>query len=287
MRLALGISPCPNDTFAFHGLLTRAVRVPGLELDFELLDVQALNEAIAARRFHAAKSSSAAALRQGADWIALRAGSALGYGVGPVLLAAPGRAAQLDARGRIPEGARVLCPGDATTANLLYRLFRAGEGHIEQVVFSDILPALQRGEADFGVCIHEGRFTWPSYGLSFVQDLGATWERHANAPLPLGVILGRRDLGLPVLRALDAGLRASLDHARANPDEAFTTMRLYAQELDDEALWKHVELYVNAWTRDLGAEGADALRRLLGCARASGWVAEHAHPLQVLDTEPR
>lgn len=287
MRLALGISPCPNDTFVFHGLLTGAVHVPGIELDIELLDVQALNEAIAARRFHAAKASSAAALHEARDWIALRAGSALGYGVGPVLLAAPGQAARLDARGRIPDGARVFCPGERTTAHLLYRLFRAGEGRVEQVVFSDILPALQRGEADFGVCIHEGRFTWQRYGLSFVQDLGATWERHANAPLPLGVILARRDLGVAALRALDDGIRASLDHARAHREAAFQTMRRHAQELDDDALWKHVELYVNAWTRDLGAEGADALRRLLGCARASGWVDEHAPVLEVLDTPAR
>lgn len=283
MRIVIGISPCPNDTFVFHGLLTGAVRVPGLELEFELQDVQALNVALSEGRFDAAKTSSAAALRQGGEYVALRSGAALGFGVGPVLLAAEGALARLDERGRIAENARVLCPGETTTASLLFRLFRIGEGQIEQVVFSEILPRLARGAADFGVCIHEGRFTWQRYGLSFVEDLGARWERHANAPLPLGVILARRRLGLDVLRALDAGIRASLEHARAHREDAFVTMREHAQELDDESLWKHVDLYVNAWTRDLGTEGADALRRLTGCAHASGWVRDGVPRLQVLD----
>lgn len=283
MRLAIGISPCPNDTFVFHGLLTGAVRVPGIELAFELRDVQALNTALSNGRFDVAKASSAAALRLGRECVALRAGAALGFGVGPVLLGAPGALALLDAGGRIAEHARVLCPGESTTANLLYRLFRIGEGRVEQVVFSDILPRLARGEADFGVCIHEGRFTWQRHGLAFVEDLGARWERHASAPLPLGMILARRTLGPEALRALDAGIRASLEHARSHREDALRTMRAHAQELDDETLWKHVDLYVNAWTRDLGTEGADALRRITGCAHASGWVAEGAPHLEVLD----
>lgn len=283
MKLALAISPCPNDTFAFHGLMTGAVRAQGIDLAIELHDVQALNDGLLRGEHDAAKSSSAAALLLARDCIALRAGGALGFGVGPVLLAAAGRTRRLDATGRIPENARVLCPGEHTTASLLYRLFRTGEGRVEQVVFSSILPALASGEADFGVCIHEGRFTWQRYGLEFVQDLGATWERHANAPLPLGLILARKRLGLATQRALDAAIRASIDHARAYPDAAFVTMRRHAQELDDDALWKHVELYVNAWTRDLGAEGADALRRLTGCGRASGWLPEDAPALEVLD----
>ena len=168
-------------------------------------------------------------------------------------------------------------------AHLLYRLFHAGEGSVEQVPFSTILPALARGEADFGVCIHEGRFTWQRYGLEFVQDVGAAWERHANSPLPLGGIVARKRLGRARLLALDRAVRASLDYARSHPDDAFRTMREHAQELEDEALWKHVELYVNAWTRDLGTEGREALRRIASCARVSGWIREDATGLEVLE----
>ena len=283
VKLSIGISPCPNDTFVFHGLLSGAVRVPGVELAFELLDVQALNAALAAGRFDAAKASSGAALRLAQHCVALRSGAALGHGVGPVLLAARGALSMLDPAGRIRADARVLAPGPDTTANLLYRLFRVGEGRLEQVVFSEIMPRLARGEADFGVCIHEGRFTYERHGLEFVEDLGARWERHANAPLPLGVILGRKRLGSETLRAIDAGIRASLEHARANREDACATMRRHAQEFDDESLWKHVDLYVNAWTRNLGTEGTDALRRLAGCAHASGWIPDGAPRLQVLD----
>lgn len=284
MSLELAISPCPNDTFTFHGLLTGAVRVEGeTDVTIALADVQQLNAGLAAGRWDAAKASFAAALRLARECVVLSAGSALGFGVGPLLLAAPGRARTLDARGLIPARARVLLPGEHTTAHLLYRLFHAGEGSVEQVPFSTILPALARGEADFGVCIHEGRFTWQRYGLEFVQDVGAAWERHANSPLPLGGIVARKRLGRARLLALDRAVRASLDYARSHPDDAFRTMREHAQELEDEALWKHVELYVNAWTRDLGTEGREALRRIASCARVSGWIREDATGLEVLE----
>ena len=286
MPLELAISPCPNDTFTFHGLLTGAVRIAGeRDVSIVLADVEQLNAGLAAGRFDAAKASFAAALRLADECVVLTAGSALGFGVGPLLLAAPGRAQHLDARGLIPANARVLLPGEHTTAHLLYRLFHAGEGRVEQVPFSSILPALARGEADFGVCIHEGRFTWQSYGLELVQDVGQAWERHASSPLPLGGILARKRLGAVRLTALDSAVRASLDYARAHPDDAFRTMRVHAQEQGDEALWKHVELYVNAWTRDLGTEGREALRRIASCARVSGWMREDTPELDVL--QPR
>jgi len=282
MRLEIGLSPCPNDTFTFHGLLTGAVQVEGAEAQLVLADVQELNAGLVAGRFDVAKASTAAALRLAPDTVFLRSGAALGFGVGPLLLAAPGRAQSLGPRGLLPADARVLCPGEHTTAHLLYRLFHTGEGRVEQVPFHTILPALARGEADFGICIHEGRFTWQRYQLEFVQDLGAAWERHASSPLPLGGILARRRLGHTLQLAVERAIRASLDHARAHPAEAFTTMRQHAQELEDEALWKHVELYVNAWTRDLGTEGSEALRRIASCARVSGWIRDDAPGIEVL-----
>jgi 1,4-dihydroxy-6-naphthoate synthase len=302
----LGISPCPNDTFAFHGLLTGAVRARGLDLVIELADIEQLNAGFATGRFDAAKVSFAAALEWSATSVVLRAGSALGFGVGPLLLSRPDAAplrlqdgvtatrgnqyapeSRTDGRDlplRGENGApRVLCPGEHTTAHLLYRLFHAGSGRIAQTVFSDILPALERGDADYGVCIHEGRFTYARHGLVLVEDLGATWERRFDAPLPLGGIVARSALGVETFASLDAAVRASLDCARADPVAALATMRAHAQELDDDVIRAHVDLYVNEWTRDLGPVGAQALRMLSRAARAAGLVADHLPELEVAD----
>jgi 1,4-dihydroxy-6-naphthoate synthase len=261
--LRIGISPCPNDTFAFHALLQRRIDTPGLELEFELADIEELNRRFLAGDFDACKVSFAA-LAGRPELRVLSAGAALGFGVGPVLLAAPLARAESgpDGAPRIPAGARVLCPGARTSASLLYRLFHPGEGRIEQVVVSRILPALAAREAEFGVCIHEGRFTYAGRGLELVEDLGARWEERERAPLPLGGIAVRADLPRQEADALESAIRRSLDHARAHPEEALATMRRHAQEDSDAVLWKHVELYVNEWTRELGPVGRAALARL-------------------------
>jgi 1,4-dihydroxy-6-naphthoate synthase len=271
--VTLGISPCPNDTFVFHALLAGAVVPRGFELSIEMHDVQALNERLAAGALDASKVSFAAALDLAKDTVVLRAGAALGFGVGPLLLSRKG-APPL-------EHARVLCPGAATTAHLLYRLFHPVAGRVEHVVFSAILPALEAGRADYGVCIHEGRFTYERHGLVRVEDLGETWERATKSPLPLGGIAAKRSLGPAVLRELDASIRASLDFAREHPREAFATARRHAQELDEDVVRAHVELYVNEWTRDLGPEGESALSELARRARASGALSGDAPSLTV------
>lgn len=288
MRVRLAISPCPNDTFAFHGLLSGAVRVATdagepIELALELHDIETLNRGLLEGRFDVAKASFAAALGLGARATVLRAGSALGFGVGPLLLASPRRASP--SAGRIAPDARVLCPGEHTTAHLLYRLFHAGEGRVEHVVFSEILPALARGEAEYGVCIHEGRFTYERHGLERIEDLGATWESRTRSPLPLGGIVACDHVPAGTVRALDRAIVASLDHARAHPQAALVTMRAHARELDDAVLWKHVELYVNDWTRDLGPLGAQALEELARRARAAGLVATSVRALRVREPD--
>ncbi|QDU68398.1 1,4-dihydroxy-6-naphthoate synthase [Engelhardtia mirabilis] len=260
-RLSIGISTCPNDTFAFHALLTGAVRVDGVQLDFELGDVQELNQRAAAGDLDVAKISYAAALELAAQRVMLPAGSALGFGVGPVVLAGPHPHASPP---------RVLCPGGQTTATLLWRLFHPETVRLDQVVFSAIMPALRDGSADLGVCIHEGRFTHRDWNLELVEDLGATWERETASPLPLGGISVRRSLPAEVIAAVAEGVRESVEWARANPDACLATMRAHAQEHTDEVLWKHVELYVNDWTVDLGPVGRGAIAELARRARAVG-----------------
>ncbi len=282
----LGISTCPNDTFAFHGILEGRVDPRGLDFRIELLDVEELNRRLFAGDFDVAKASFHAALLLRGTLGVLPVGSALGFGVGPLLLAArPGthpRDPVLQPGGD-SRPARVLCPGAHTTAALLYELFHAGEGAVEQVVFSDIMPALEAGDADFGVCIHEGRFTWRARGLACVEDLGAVWEEATAAPLPLGGILARHALGPETIGAVSAVVRDSLSHARAHRAETVPTMRRYAQELTDGVMFQHVDLYVNDWTTDLGDTGRAALETLDRRARQAGaaTVATSGAPLRV------
>ncbi|MEY2746717.1 MAG: 1,4-dihydroxy-6-naphtoate synthase [Planctomycetota bacterium] len=273
MKLAFGISPCPNDVWAFAGLLSGAVRVDGVELDFELRDIQDLNESFRSGRLSIAKTSFLAALQAPRPLVILRRGGALGFGVGPILVARAG--APPAAR------ARLLLPGANTTAALLHRLYGAPCASTEQVVFSEILPRLAAGDADFGACIHEGRFVYQRHGLELAQDLGAAWERDTSAPLPLGGIVADATLDPALVAACDDALLASLEWSRAHPDEALALCRRHAQELEEDVLRRHIELYVNARTRDLGEEGAAALLALWSRARAVGMVDVDAPPPRV------
>lgn len=273
--IRLGISTCPNDTFAFDALLRRQVDWRGIDFRVELLDIQELNRRLFAGDFDVAKTSFHAAALLSEETVVLPVGSALGFGVGPLLLAS--------VPGSVPSGPRqtVLCPGEQTTATLLFRLFYPDTARVRHTVFSGIMPALQRRQADFGVCIHEGRFTWEQQGLALVEDLGDRWERETDKPLPLGGLVARRKLPdaliADVLRVISDSLRAAL----ADPSAALPTMRRYAQEFDDRVLMQHVELYVNDWTLDLGDVGAAALRELSGRARDVGVVSPTARPMQV------
>ena len=262
--IRLGISTCPNDTFAFHGLLTRSVDWRGLRFEVELLDIEQLNERLLNASLDVGKTSFHAALHLGDDHVVLPSGSALGFGVGPLLLSAT--------HGRRPEnsGQLTLCPGRYTTAAFLFALFHPHTTRVEQVVFSEIMPRLEAGEADFGVCIHEGRFTWQQRGLGLVEDLGTRWELETGCPLPLGGIVASSRLPVETIATVQQVIHDSLQFALADRQAALPTMRRYAQELDDHVLMQHVDLYVNDWTLDLGVEGARALDELSARAAAIG-----------------
>jgi len=169
-----------------------------------------------------------------------------------------------------------------TTAALLFALFHPGASQTRDVVFSEIMPALQAGEADFGVCIHEGRFTYADAGLRLVEDLGERWEQATGGPLPLGGILARHALGAERHARLAAAVRASLDYGREHPDEALATMREHAQEQSDEVLRAHVALYVTPDTRELTPAAVQALAVLDERTRAAELTDPGGPPLVVL-----
>jgi len=267
MRIRLGISPCPNDTFAFHGILERRVDMRGLEVETELVDVQQLNDGLFADRYDIAKASFHAALLLADRYVVLAAGSALGFGVGPLLVSAGNGAAP-------GPDARVLCPGETTTGTLLYRCIHPDGGRIGHTVFSEIGPAVLRGDADLGVLIHEGRLTYERDGLTLVEDLGASFEQMADAPIPLGGILASTHLPDGVAETFVAVLRDSIAYGWANRDETLATIRRYAQEMEEEVIWPYVALYVNEHTIDLGTDGARALEVLERTAREAGVVPQ-------------
>lgn len=254
MRYKLGISTCPNDTFMFHALLEKRVTCDGFDLDIELMDVQQLNEGLAQGSFHFSKASCFAATLLKERFEISPSGAALGYGVGPLVLARKDASSDMST-------ARVLAPGDKTTAFLLFKHFFPSARVIDHAIFSDIMPALERGEADCGVVIHEGRFTYQQSGLSLVADLGALWEREFSVPLPLGCIVADRNIPTEFRVAFADAVKRSIKYGYAHKDETLSTMRRYAQELADDVIWKHVDLYVNQWSLDLGDEGAKAFRR--------------------------
>ncbi len=274
-QIHLGISTCPNDTFTFHALMNRNVDWRGLDFNIELLDIQQLNDRLFAGHFDVAKVSFNAALQLTNETVVLPTGSALGFGVGPLLLSAtPGETPATKAQ-------VTLCPGKNTTAALLFQFFYPDSTRIEHTVFSDIMPRLQKHQADFGVCIHEGRFTWQDAGLGLVEDLGTRWETTTNAPLPLGGIIARKNLGDDVISTVQAVVLDSLQFALADRNAALPTMRQHAQEFSDDVLMQHVDLYVNEWTTDLGDVGRLALAELSQRARSIGITSRDDLELQV------
>lgn len=273
--IRLGISTCPNDTFAFHGLLNQLVDWRGLNFEVQLLDIQQLNDRLFSGRFDVAKTSFHAALLLSEDWTVLPSGSALGFGVGPLLLS-KGQQMTPSSHSQI-----TLCPGHHTTATLLFKLFYPNTTEIRHTVFSEIMPQLQQGSADFGVCIHEGRFTWQDQQLGFVEDLGTRWEAETQSPLPLGGIVAGRHLPDDVIATVQEVIYDSLQHALADPDHALPTMRKHSQEFSDEVLMQHVKLYVNDWTADLGDVGRAALKTLSDRAAEIGLLPAGVRPLEV------
>lgn len=264
-KIKIGISTCPNDTFAFHALLNHKIPTDGIEFEFELMDVEELNLKLLDGCFDVAKASFHAAVYMTREVSVLSSGSALGFGVGPLLLSAQNRTDPndtiLDDQGRTVEPL-VGCPGKHTTATLLYKLFYPQRGRLSQMIFSDIMPKLLSQKIDFGVCIHEGRFTYQDEGLGCVADLGTLWEQKTQLPLPLGGILVRKRLGAEKMSRVQRLVRQSIEYGLAHRDETVATMSQHAQEFSEEVLFAHVDTYVNDWTLELGELGEKSLQQL-------------------------
>ena len=254
--LTLAISPCPNDTFIFCGMKDRYA----LTLD----DVEALNLGAERGAFDIVKISAAAYGRVRDRYALLRAGGAAGFGVGPLLVARTPR----------DPGGRIAIPGERTTAALLLTML----GGFETVPmrFDRIEDAVLAGDVDAGVIIHEGRFTYADKGLVRLADLGEVWEHRMQAPLPLGAIAIRRELGADTARAVDADIRASLRQAWADPGACAAFVRRHAQEMAPGVVQQHIDLYVNDYSLNLDEA---AVARLVALGEQAGLYPASGLPL--------
>lgn len=268
-RLGFGFSPCPNDTFAFWSAVHGIDRAPGLELEPVLADIETLNERAAAGvdPLPVTKLSLPALARVADRYAVLPAGAALGFGCGPLVVCRDG------ARWRSLQdlaAARVAIPGRLTTASLLFAAFAPPPRASVAMPFERVMPAVAAGDCDAGLVIHEGRFTYAGLGLRALADLGDLWERATGGPLPLGVIAARRDLDAATFAAVGDLLRRSIRTARRAPERPRAWVRAHAQELADDVQDRHIALYVNDFSEDLGDLGRRAIETLLARGRELG-----------------
>jgi len=271
--LTIGYSPCPNDTFIFYALTHGKVRVPGLTFREQLEDVETLNRMALEGRLDITKISYHALGRLREHYALLRTGGALGRGCGPLIVAKPGTSLR-DLR-----SGSVAVPGMLTTAYLLLRLFDPSITNVVAMPFDRIMQAVADGSVTAGLIIHESRFTYPLYRLEKLLDLGEWWERYSGLPIPLGGILGKRDLGRDLLLEIEAAIRESLKYAYTHPGHVIDYCKDHSQEMDPAVMQSHIDLYVNDFSLDLGTEGLEAVRRLFAEAEARGIFPSSDKPL--------
>jgi 1,4-dihydroxy-6-naphthoate synthase len=268
MTLSLGFSPCPNDCFMFDAIVNRRIDLEGLEFSVRLADVETLNTAAFAGEAAVTKLSYHAYAYCTDSYVLLDAGSALGRNCGPLLISKRGIAREEVASGKL----RIAIPGKYTTANFLFGLAFPCALDKTELVFSAIEPALLNGEFDAGVIIHENRFTYEAKGLKKIVDLGEFWESETNTPIPLGGIVVNRALPDDVKHAVNRVVRRSVEYAFAHREASLPFVREHAQELSEEVMYRHIDLYVNDYSVDLGAEGKRAVEALFEKARTTGLI---------------
>lgn len=273
--LSLGFSPCPNDTFLFHPLVSGRVETGALRFRERLADVETLNLLAMDTALDVCKVSYHAFAHIRPHYVLLRAGGAMGRGCGPIVVARQDyRIADLTEK-------RIATPGRFTTAHLLIRLCNPEISGLVTMPFHEIMPAVASGQVDAGVIIHESRFTFREYGLKGVLDLGQWWESRTDLPLPLGGIAARRSLGDSVLREVDNAVRSSVEYSTSHPGEALDYIRSHAREMDEDVCSSHISLFVNQHSLDPGTDGERAAETLISLGVASGLFPDSGLPIYV------
>ena len=255
MKLTLGFSPCPNDTFIFDALIHHKIDTEGLDFEVVFDDVETLNQKAFKAELDITKLSYHAFAYALNDYVLLDSGSALGFGVGPILLS------------KYPQdlnnpNLKIGIPGKYTTANFLLSLAYPQLKNKIALVFSDIEQKLLDEEIDLGLIIHENRFTYQDKGLIKVKDLGEYWEEKTQCAIPLGGIVVKRSLPDELKQKINRLVKKSVEFAFENPSSALPFIKMHAQEMDEDVMYQHIKLYVNKYTIDLGDDGKTAINTL-------------------------
>lgn len=257
-KISLGYSPCPNDTFIFYALAHKKLKMD-VEFSEILRDVETLNRMAFHNELDVTKASFHAFGFLREEYCLLHSGSALGRGCGPLIVAKKKiQYAELSRKS-------IAIPGKMTTAYLLLQLFNPEIKNIVEMPFDRIMNAVSLGTVDAGLIIHESRFTYPSYNLVKLADLGEWWEEKTGLPIPLGGIFAKRKLGAAAIRKIDSLIKKSIEYANKNPKEAREYIKSNAQELEDDVIDQHIRLYVNDYTLEIG-DGVAAVEKLLKTA---------------------
>lgn len=281
--ISLGFSPCPNDTFIFYALANKKIDTEGLDFNPIIEDVETLNQIAIKRGIDLTKVSCHAFYYLQDDYHFLRTGGAFGRGCGP-LLVVKGQGLSFDkvcpepverlgtgVKGINLSGKKIAIPGKFTTAFLLLKLYLSAlnlkPSTFVSMPFNEIMEAVKSGKADAGLIIHESRFTYSQYGLAKIIDLGEWWEKETGLPIPLGGITAKKSLGIQNILKIERLIRASVEYSIFHRDEAMSYIKRYSQELSDDIILKHISLYVNDYTLDIGNEGEAALDELLKRAK--------------------
>lgn len=274
MKLSLGFSPCPNDTFIFDALIHHKIDTEGLEFEVFYDDVETLNQKAFRGELDVTKLSYHAFAYVADRYVLLDSGSALGFGVGPMLICKDDPEKLHSQLTTYNSQLKIGIPGKYTTANFLLGLAFPGATNKQELVFSEIEDAVIAGKIDIGLIIHENRFTYQDKGLKKIIDLGDYWEKQTGCAIPLGGIVANRKLPADVQQKLNRVLRKSVEFAFTNPKSGLEFIRSHAQEMSEEVMYKHIELYVNKYSVDLGEEGRKAIRLLFDTAREKNIIPE-------------
>ena len=256
MKLKLGFSTCPNDTFIFAPIVLKKIDTQGLDFDVILGDVEELNKQAFDASLDITKISFHAYAYITDKYQILDSGSALGRNNGPLIISKRQYSPQ-----DVPN-MKLAIPGENTTANLLLKIAFPQIADTEEYLFSEIPKAILENKVDAGVIIHETRFTYQDMGLQKIMDLGEFWENLTNLPVPLGGIIINRNLPLEIKQTFNKILRQSIEYSLKNPYDSIDFIRKYAQEISDEVMFKHIELYVNDFTVSLGQLGRQSILKL-------------------------
>ena len=255
-KISLGFSTCPNDTFIFDAMIHHKIDTENLDFDVFMADVEVLNHKAIHNELDVTKISYHAYSKIANNYALLDSGSALGYKNGPLLISKskiyPDEVDQL----------KIAIPGLNTTANLLLSIAYPNAKNKTEYLFSDIEEVVLSGEADAGLIIHENRFTYEKKGLKKIIDLGEYWEQQTGLPIPLGGIAVNRNLDYETQMKINRILKRSVEFAFENPKSAYSYIKQYAQEMDEEVMYKHINLYVNNFTKELGKDGRNAIKVL-------------------------